>query len=169
VDKEEYIKLFERLGFQKIAARQTLKHNKLAFSIYFNSQGKNKYPAVYFTIHQNNYSSFNTAFWDTYPPQQKKDTNEWQRTVAPKPGLEEQAFRHILNFPSAEIITSNINNSQYMPTKGDIESVLSGLPRNKHHDVDMILNLLEKKLLSEGKILCSGWRTLIEVRFTSWF
>jgi len=176
MNEQQISDLLIRLGFDPIKRTKTLEHKYLVRDAYNRRVTMHFDPTrqgVFFTILNRQQKYFNNSLWlpARYAMSEKKrnDPNEKYTKITPAPGKEEEAFRALLlRQPTQENMPNNTE-ATYMPTKGDIESVLSELPRNKHHDVDMILNLLEKKLLSERKILCSGWRTLIEVRFTSWF
>jgi hypothetical protein len=87
-----FVETFERLGFRDIEVRKKLKHDRLTPTVYFNRSGRR----VWFTIYARDLSQFKPELWEEAPPQQKKDEAPHFRTVIPKAGLEEEAFRDLL-------------------------------------------------------------------------
>lgn len=91
--KDEYIRLFNALGFYGIELRKTLKHMKPLPSLYFNHiDGQ-----VSFVGRAREEQRFPSRLWDKIPPQQKKDNVPRLITIVPKPGKEREAFVDLLN------------------------------------------------------------------------
>lgn len=93
MNSEAYIVIFQELGFHDIDLRKKLKHPRLRPTLYFN---RSRDKLVYFTIYTKDADCFKANLWDFIAPQQKKDDRPSLKTVTPKKGMEEQAFRDIL-------------------------------------------------------------------------
>ena len=93
LSREEYIRLFRRLGFHDIRVGRTLKHREPMPSIYFNC----RYGEVSFVAYQKDHNRYSPDMWDRIPPQKKKDARVNLMTIVPRAGKEESAFRHLLS------------------------------------------------------------------------
>ena len=92
MNKEEYIDLFQGLGFYNIEIYKTLKHRKPIPSLYFN----HRYGLVSFVAYTQDEYHFPAHTWERIPPQKKKDDKPNLITVVPKAGREREAFRALL-------------------------------------------------------------------------
>lgn len=88
-----YQSMFRKLGFTAFESHKVLKHPKLNRSAYFN---RDRAGRVWFAVYQKDMSAYKSSLWDEIPPPQKKDARPGLRTVVPKAGLEEAAFRDLL-------------------------------------------------------------------------
>ena len=90
---DEYVHMFNALGFYSIELRKTLKHAKSIPSLYFNHINRR----VSFVGRVREEQRFPPRLWDRIPPQQKKDEVPRLITIVPKPGKEREAFVDLLS------------------------------------------------------------------------
>lgn len=88
-----YEVLFRNLGFSSFESHKKLRHPDLAITLYFN---RDKAGFVWFAVRAKDFDAYKPTLWDAIPPPQKKDAVPSIRTVVPKAGKEEQAFRDLL-------------------------------------------------------------------------
>ena len=88
-----YEALFCKLGFTSFESHKKLQHPAGPVTLYFN---RNRAGVVSFAVYAKDRERFDRRFWDFIPAQQKKDEDPALRTVVPKPGREEKAFRDLL-------------------------------------------------------------------------
>ena len=93
--RDEYIHMFNVLGFQSFTVGKLLRHpNGIpAPHLYFNNiKGRVSFAAR--TTQEERYSP---RLWDRLPPQQERDNQPRLITVVPKSGKEWEAFCELLN------------------------------------------------------------------------
>ena len=93
LSKDEYTRLFWRLGFFDIETGKTLKHRRPIPSLYFNC----RYGAVSFVVYTKDEHRYHPNVWDQLPPQKRKDAKHNLMTIVPKSGREREAFEELLN------------------------------------------------------------------------
>ena len=93
LSKDEYARLFRRLGFFNIETGKTLKHRRPIPSLYFNC----RYGAVSFVVYTKDEHRFHPNLWDQLPPQKRKDAKHNLMTIVPKNGREREAFEELLS------------------------------------------------------------------------
>ena len=109
--KDEYIELFRSLEFYcrdrqgsrhpietAHMAGRILRHpDTILPTVYFN---KNRH-GVYFVVRLENYRRFPARFWEVLEPQTPADNDPHYMTVAPRSGLERQAFEELMDLSGA--------------------------------------------------------------------
>ena len=93
LSKDEYTRLFRRLGFFNIETGKTLKHRRPIPSLYFNC----RYGAVSFVVYTKDEHRYHPNVWDQLPPQKRKDAKHNLMTIVPKSGREREAFEELLS------------------------------------------------------------------------
>jgi hypothetical protein len=88
-----YEALFRKLGFTSFESHKKLQHPAGPVTLYFN---RNRAGVVSFAINAKDRARFDRRLWDLIPAQQRKDEEPTIRTVVPKSGREEKAFRDLL-------------------------------------------------------------------------
>jgi hypothetical protein len=88
-----YEELFRKLRFIAFESHKKLQHPDLRFTLYFN---RDRSGFVWFAVRAQDFDAYKPTLWDVIPAPQKKDADQRYRTVVPKAGLEEAAFRDLL-------------------------------------------------------------------------
>jgi len=88
-----YEALFRKLGFTAFESHKKLQHPDLRLTLYFN---RDRSGFVWFAVRAKDFDAYKPTLWDFIPAPQKKDADPSNRTVVPKAGLEEAAFRDLL-------------------------------------------------------------------------
>ena len=92
--KDEYVHMFNVLGFQSFALGKLLGHpNGIPAPYLFFNNIKGR---VSFAARASEEQHYPLGLWDRLPPQQEKDDKPRLITVVPKPGKEWQAFCELL-------------------------------------------------------------------------
>lgn len=88
-----YEALFRKLGFNGFESHKKLRHPWLGITLYFNRDSAG---FVSFVVYAKDGTWFKSDLWEYIPARKVKDDKPGLRTVVPKAGREEEAFRDLI-------------------------------------------------------------------------